>query len=243
MTQQLRLKNDFLKILKTYEASKESQQLLAKARVALFDGPSASGRNTIIYNLVKTGRYQQTISDTTRAIRSNNGVLEQNGVEYWFKTEEEFLEGLKAGSYIEAAVIHDQQVSGVNFAEIARATKSDKIAINDVQPDGIEAFRKYKPDTLCFFVIPPSFEVWEARLNARGAMTDAEKKRRYTSATKEIQHALEADYYKFIVNDNLETATNLIDQICQGTDIETTTSRNTAGTLLKEIEEHLLAEF
>lgn len=242
MTQQLRLKNDFQEILKTYEASKESQQLLTKARVALFDGPSASGRNTIIYNLVMTGRYQQTISDTTRPIRSNNGVLEQNGVEYWFKTEEEFLEGLKAGSYIEAAVIHDQQVSGVNVAEIARATKSDKIAINDVQPDGIEAFRKYNSNTLCFFVIPPSFDVWEARINARGTMTDAEKRRRYTSAIKEIQHALDADYYKFIINNNLETATNLIDQICQGADVETTSSRNTAMMLLNEIEKYLGAE-
>lgn len=239
MTQQLRLKQEFQQLLQTYQASKQSQKLLRQAKIALFNGPTASGRNTIMNSLVATRNYQLMLSDTTRAPRLNNGILEKNGVEYWFKSEEEFLEGLRQGQYIEAAIIHEQQVSGVNIAEINRAVTSGKMVVNDVQPDGIEAFRRYNPNTTCFFVIPPDFRTWESRLNARGEMTKLEKKRRYTSSVQEIEHALDAQYYQFIVNDNLTVAVEKVDAICKNTHVDTTVSRKVAESLLQETRAHL----
>src|SRR5690606_18386338 len=139
-----------------YQPSPAAIRALAGTKIALLDGPSGSGRNTIIRRLAADYGYQQIISDTTRTPRMNNGVLEQNGVEYWFKAEEEVLDGLKNGDYIEAALIHEQQVSGVNAAEIRRIANAGGIAINDVQPDGVRAFITYKPDTVCIFMTPPS---------------------------------------------------------------------------------------
>ncbi len=122
----LKLRDEFEEIIKNYRASQRSQVILQQARIALFDGPSASGRNTIISELVKIGRYHQVVSDTTRLPRINDGLHEQDGREYWFKAEEAFLEGLKQGAYVEAAIIHDQQVSGVSVAEVERAQVNDK---------------------------------------------------------------------------------------------------------------------
>lgn len=235
----LRLKSQFQKVISNYQASQQAQELLAQARIALFDGPSASGRNTIIAELLKTGKYQQIISDTTRPRRSNNGILEQNGVEYWFKSEEDFLDGLKNGAYIEAAIIHDQQVSGVSVREIERIGASNTTAINDVQPDGIEAFRRYNPNIWCFFIIPPSFEVWEARLLARGTISESEKRRRFKSALDEIEHALAADYYTFITNDDLDSTVKVIDAICSGKHMQQNDARLKARQLADAIKLHL----
>ena len=239
MVQELQFKQEFKELLRSYQASRQKKKILTTARIALFDGPSASGRNTIMYRLVETGNYQQFISDTTRRPRMNNGILEKNGVEYWFKTEEEFLKGLEAGDYIEAAIIHEQQVSGMSVREIERVTKEGKIAVNDVQPDGIEAFRGHNTGAIFFFVIPPSFEVWEARLNTRGKMLPIERQRRYRSAVYEIEHALSVDYYNFIINDNLEVATNKVDAICNGAKNDSSSARIVAQGLLADIQSHL----
>lgn len=235
----LSLKQQFKDLLSNYRPNEEVQELLSKAKIALFDGPSGSGRNAIMLELLKIDRYQQIISDTTRPPRSNNGILEQNGVEYWFKSEHEFIEGLRAGNYIEAAIIHDQQVSGVNKSEIERAITVDKIAVNDVQPDGIEAFLKYKHDTVAIFVVPPSFELWQSRLLSRGEMSGNELRRRIESAAEEINHALVAPYYSFIINEDLGEAVQLADTLCSGDRVDTTAGREVASQLLEEINQYL----
>jgi len=71
---------------------------------------TSSGRNTLIRELLKTGEYHFIVSDTTRKPRTNDGVMEQSGVEYWFRDEDEVLQDVKDGKFLEAAVIHSQQV-------------------------------------------------------------------------------------------------------------------------------------
>jgi guanylate kinase len=92
----------------------------------MLSAPTAAGRNTIIKNLIMTGKYFYVISDTTRIPRINNGTPERSGNEYWFKTETEFLDNLKNGEYIETAIIHNQQISGISLTEMHRANRSKK---------------------------------------------------------------------------------------------------------------------
>lgn len=239
MAQQLTYKDEFQKVLKTYAPDRAVQEILKDARIALFDGPSASGRNTIMQRLVETGKYQQIVSDTTRKPRFNNGVPEINGKEYWFKSERDFLDGLQSGQYLEAAIIHDQQVSGVSISELKRISKEGKIAINDIQPDGVEAFRKYKPDTICIFVIPPNFQTWIKRLRIRGEMSEEEQRRRFLSAVDEIEHALAVDYYGLLINNNLEQAVADADALCSGIKSDFSEARTAAKQLLEAIKSHL----
>lgn len=209
-----RLENlsEFKEILKDYKVSPIGRKILASTKLALLVGPSSAGRNTIIRELTKISDYHFIVSDTTRKPRTNDGVLEQNGVEYWFRSEQEFLEDLRQGLYLEAAVIHDQQVSGISIRELSIANKRGEVAITDIEIVGTQNIIKEKPDTEVFFIVPPSFEVWMQRMDGRGVVSPIEKRRRLESAVKEFEAALQADYYIFVVNDSFDHSVEYINQ-------------------------------
>lgn len=191
---------DFQRILKTYKPSLELLDLLHDNKFVLLSAPTAAGRNTIIKNLIMTGKYYYVVSDTTRRPRINNGIPETSGNEYWFKSEEEFLQGLKNGAYVEAAIIHNQQVSGVSLAELRKAAQTGTIAITDIDIHGCDTIKSYSDATIPVFILPPAFPEWMSRLDGRGAMDPEEKRRRLTSAAEEIELALQRSYFRFIVN-------------------------------------------
>jgi len=236
---------DFKQILTTYQLSASAKATLQKTELVLLVGPTSSGKNTIIDELVKTGQYHQIVSDTTRKPRENMGVLEQDGREYWFRPEEQVLADLKNGEFLEAAIIHNQQVSGISIRELERAAAEHKIAINEVETNGAQAIYTAKPDAYFFFVIPPSFDEWMARMSARGALPDDEVHRRLTSAVQELTIGLSRPYYRFIVNETFMHAAKRIDSIVResssaGNNQEQ--ARDIAGRLLNETRAYLEAE-
>ena len=236
---------DFEQALKNYTPSKKTVEILKGMPLVSLIGPTASGRNTLINLLIQSGRYHVVVSDTTRKPRSNNGVMEQNGVEYWFKSEEEFLKGLQDGVYLEAAIIHKQQVSGINSADIEAASKADKIAINEIEINGAGNLHKFKPDTLFIFLLPPSFDVWMERIRGRGDVDEAELYRRLESALTEISSALQEDYYQFVVNYEIHEAAAAVDEIANGRaldDEKQQIGKDHAEQLLVDIQLFLAAE-
>ena len=197
--------------------SDDAKRLLTEHPIVILTAITAAGRNTIIRELVKTGRYRFVVSDTTRPPRENNGVMERDGVEYWFRTEEEVLADLRAGKFVEAAIIHAQQVSGISVRELEDAQNSGQIPINEIEVQGVENVLRTVPGSLIpIFVLPPSYEEWMRRWTARGQISDQEKLRRMESARKELQAALDKTYYHFLVNDDLEKAIKGVDKIAHG---------------------------
>src|SRR5699024_8737685 len=134
--------------------SDEAKALLARTRLVLLVGPSSSGRNTVINELLKTGKYHAIVSDTTRLPRVNNGIPEENGREYWFRAEADVLHDLQNGSFLEAAIIHKQQVSGISMRELAAAADEGKVAINEIEVVGADNIHAAKPDALFVFMLP-----------------------------------------------------------------------------------------
>jgi len=193
--------DEFRDVLRDYHLSKTTLFTLSQTKLVLIIGPTSSGRNTRIKRLLKTGDYHYVVSDTTRHPRINDGVLEQNGHEYWFRTENEMLTDLSEGKYLEAAIIHNQQVSGISVRELEKARDEGRIAITDAEITGASSAVKYKPDTIVIFLLPPSFDEWQRRIKHRGLMTPEEYKRRMQSASKEFEVALSNDYYRFVIND------------------------------------------
>lgn len=212
---ELKHQAEFKKVLANYRLSDEAKHTLQETKLVLLVGPSSSGRNTIINELVKTSHYHYIVSDTTRQPRVNNGILEQNGREYWFRNEEEILADLQKGEFLEAAVIHNQQVSGISMRELKAAADKSKIAINEIEVVGADNIHKAKPDAIIFFILPPSFDEWMARMSMRGELPPDEARRRLESAVTEITTGLQRDYYCFIVNDTFSHAAKRIDQIIQ----------------------------
>ena len=207
---------EFEQILRHYHVSPGSRTVLEGLKLVLLAAPTSSGRNTIINELLQTGEYHFVVSDTTRKPRVNNNVSEQDGVEYWFRSEEEVLEDLKQGRFLEAAIIHEQQVSGISIRELEKAKSTNKVAITDIEIAGIDSVLAVKPDTKAIFVLPPNFAQWHERLKQRGDMTKPELVRRMHSAASELRHAIEEDHYSLIINDDLKEAVEHVHQIVFG---------------------------
>lgn len=209
--------DEFRQVLTQYHPSDDAKKLLEQLKLVLLVGPSSSGRNTIINELLTTDEYHYIVSDTTRQPRVNNGILEQNGREYWFRAEADILHDLQAGQFLEAAIIHNQQVSGISIRELQSAASEGKIAINEIEVMGADNIHEAKPDTLFLFVMPPSFDEWMARIVQRGELPADEMQRRLESAVEEITIALSRDYYRFVVNNTFKQTTQTVhEMITQG---------------------------
>jgi guanylate kinase len=207
---------EFKDILETYHLSERAKQVLENLKLVLMVAPTSGGKNTVIQRKLESGRYYYIVSDTTRPPRNNNGVMEQDGREYWFRTEEAMLANLKAGNYLEAELIHNQQVSGISIGELEKAQSQGKIAITDVDPQGVHNIVKAKPDTCVVMLLPPSYDEWQKRLSSRGVMRPDEQKRRLETAARLLQDGLDNDFYHFVITENIDQSAAIIDAIVEG---------------------------
>lgn len=242
MVPQLKHKEAFQKILQKYKVSPEGQQALKGLKMLVMFAPTAAGRNTIAKRLAETGRYVFVVSDTTRPKRVKDGVeVEHEGVEYFFKSEEEMLGGLVEGKYLEAAIIHNQQVSGTSIRELAAIHEQGKTPVLEVQHDGASVIHTLRPDSFFLFILPPNFDIWMERIHKRSDMTQQELQNRLKSAQKEIIQALDADWYHFIVNDDLEKTLKFIQNMVENgvSTLDDTSARATAMRLLTDVGKHI----
>ncbi|HVO86601.1 MAG TPA: hypothetical protein VMT23_02615 [Candidatus Binatia bacterium] len=212
----LKLHTQFQQILQNYRVSASAEALLKEIKLVLLLAPSSTGRNTIIRQLVDTEHYHYIISDTTRQPRVNDGVQEQNGKEYWFKSEEEVLAGLQAGEYLEAEVLHNQQVSGISMRELELAKNEQKVAITDVDIQGVHNILRAKPDTVVVLLLPPSFDELLRRMSQRGVMRGGEERRRLETAAKIFEDGVNQHYYRYVIAEDIKQSAGIIDSIASG---------------------------
>ncbi len=214
-TPHLERRPEFEAILHDYRPSPDTIATLAHTKLVTLTAPSATGRNSIIDELIKTGRYHFIISDTTRQPRMNKGVWEQSGREYFFRTEQEMLTDLNEGAFIEAELIHNQQVSGISVREVERAYSTHKIAIADVDIEGGINIARIKPDAISICMLPPSFDAWITRMRGRSNFTAPELHRRLQQATKIFRMALSHSHFIFVINDDFKVAVQTVDDIAR----------------------------
>ncbi len=208
--------SDFQEILETYSPSQSSIDSF-RSTVSLFViGTTGSGRNTLIEELLETGGYYFVRSNTTRPRRMHNGRLEHNGEFYWHITEDEFLNGLKEGLYLEAAIIHKQQVSGSIVTEYQKAGSQGLVAVTDIEGIyGPETMRRYNPKAHFVFILPPVFPEWMARWEKRGQLPPEERHQRLLTSQEELKIALGRDYYSLIISGDLAHNVDLVKNIVE----------------------------
>lgn len=231
---ELRLLAQFDEVLRNYQYSDAAKKILADTKLVLLVGATASGRNTAIQELIKTGRYYFIVSDTTRPPRENNGVMERDGVEYFFRTEEEMLEEIKNGEFLEAEIIHGRQVSGISMRELQKANQEGKIAVTDVDIGGIQNVIALKPDTVAILMLPPSFEVWQRRIIGRGDMPQDVYKSRLETAVRIFEAARDNPLLHFVINDTVADSARRIDELANG-NLPDERSEQAAHILLEEL--------
>jgi len=241
MTVILKNIDQFREVLQSYEPSERAIKSIHDIPVALFTGVSGAGRNTIINHLVETGRYRFIVSDTTRPPKVRDGQLEQDGVHYHFRNEQDVLKDLRNGEFLEAEVIHNQQVSGISIRELENGGKSGKILITDVDVEGPANVLRAKPNARVFFIVPPSYEEWLKRLKARETMSNEELANRTQTAIRIIKHALQQENYSFVINESSLESAHMVDAQMQQDAIDREHDaevREIAKKILAQLQEH-----
>ncbi|MDN5108213.1 guanylate kinase [Aliarcobacter butzleri] len=174
-----------------------------KGAILIISGPSGCGKSTLLKEVYKNiSDYYFSISTTTREPR----VGEVNGVDYFFVSKEEFEEDIKKGNFLEYAKVHDNYY-GTSLKPIIKALNEGKLVIFDIDVQGHHLVRKKMNDSVTsVFITTPSLKVLEERLNNRNSDSLEVIEKRVKNAKKEIEFFDDYDY--FIVNDNLESASN-----------------------------------
>lgn len=187
-------------------------------------GTSGAGKNTLTDKLLADypDTYHEFITHTTRKPRVNDGVMEQNHVEYHFVSVETAEEMLDDKDYIEAN-FYSGNIYGTSLSEMELAKKEHKIIIGDIDANGVGNFVKLGLKVRPVFVLPPSYEVWQQRLLKRyeGHEIDrADWQRRIVTAKHELELALQNGYYYLVINDDLDATAKLINDIAHGERVE-----------------------
>jgi guanylate kinase len=200
-----------------YRVPQAAAELIRSTDIVFLVGVAGAGKDTIINELLKSGDYHYIVSHTTRAPRHNHGVLERDGFEYHFIDRAEAERMLDAEEFIEAKLVHGN-IYGTSVAEIQTAKDKSEIAISEIEVQGIAEYRSVSDTVLPIFLLPPSYDIWQQRLTKRygDAIDTDDLRKRLLTAQDELQEALSKDYYEFVVNDDLNIAISIVDQIAHG---------------------------
>lgn len=165
----------------------------------VLSGFSGSGKGTVVKEVMKkySDTYALSISATSRQPRPG----ERDGIEYFFKTREEFEEMIAKDELVEYA----QYVSnyyGTPKAYVEEQLAAGKDVILEIEIQGALKIKEKFPDTLLLFMTPPSADELKDRLVGRGTESMDVVASRLARAVEEAQGIEKYDY--LIVNDDLE---------------------------------------
>ena len=174
-----------------------------QGKLIIFSAPSGSGKSTIINKLMSEyglrGRF--SISATSRKPRGS----EQDGVEYYFLTEEDFRRQISEGDFLEYEEVYPGCFYGTLRSEVDRTLARGENVILDIDVQGgLNVKKIYGDRALTLFIQPPSIERLRERLERRGTDAPEVIERRLAKAETELSFAHRYD--AVVVNDDLEEA-------------------------------------
>lgn len=169
-------------------------------KLLIFSAPSGAGKTTIVRHLLdKFPQLAFSISATSRSRRSH----EQDGVHYYFLTEDDFRQKITANEFVEWEEVYPHQFYGTLKTEVERIWQEGKVVVFDVDViGGLNIKELYGDLARAVFIKPPSVKHLEKRLRQRGTENEASIEKRVAKAEMEITYGNRFD--DIIINDNLE---------------------------------------
>ena len=170
----------------------------------IFSAPSGSGKSTII-NWLREQHPELnlyfSISCTSRAPRGT----EQDGVEYFFLTPEEFRQKIDNDEFLEYEEVYEDRFYGTLKAQVEKQLEAGQNVVFDVDVKGGINIKRYFGDkAMSIFIQPPSIEELRRRLEKRGTDTQEVIEDRLAKAAYELTFADKFDHV--VINDDLATA-------------------------------------
>lgn len=184
----------------------------------MLSGPSGSGKGTVLKEVLrKSDRIVYSVSATSRSPRAG----EVDGINYYFKSREEFETLIKADAFIEYTETYGNYY-GTLKSEVEKAIENGKNIILEIDPVGARNVRTHYPDAVLMFLVAPDLEVLSSRLSGRGSESAETFKIRHDAALSEMENATLYDYV--VVNDFVERAADDILAIIRAENLRTKNS-------------------
>jgi guanylate kinase len=153
-------------------------------------------------------------------------------VHYHFITEVQFLEILSAGGFLESADVHGAKYgtsqSGVNIG-----LQAGYDMVLEIDWQGATQVRNIYPQATSIFILPPSVETLNERLNNRGQDSGEVIAKRVAAAREEMRHVVEFDYVT--INDNFDVALQDLMAIIRATRLKSQSQLQRYATLIQKL--------
>ena len=178
-----------------------------KGLLIVVSGPSGTGKGTICKRLMqKRDDIFLSVSATTRSPREG----EENGVHYYFMSEEEFQDNIKNGGMLEYAVFC-QNYYGTPKKAVDDMLNAGKNVILEIEVQGAMKVRSKYPEGVYVFVLPPSMSELRHRLTQRGTESADVVEERLKTAFREFEYISKYNY--ILLNDEIDHAVERLESI------------------------------
>ncbi len=180
---------------------------MRRGLLVVLSGPSGVGKGTVCSLLRRRmPELVYSVSATTRSPRTG----EQDGVNYFFKTKEQFRDMIARDALLEhAEYVGNYYGTPRDFVE--RTLDSGKDVILEIEVQGALKVKEKFPEGIFIFLLPPSLDVLKQRITGRGTESDELIQSRMTVAAEEMNLLQHYDYA--VVNDEIEAACYRIESI------------------------------
>lgn len=205
--------------------------------LVVFSGFAGSGKGTIMKRLLSEHEecYALSVSATTRNPRPG----EEDGREYFFKTEAEFLQLIEEGKMLEYAN-YVGNYYGTPYAYVEEKLNQGLDVILEIETQGALKVKERFPDTLLLFVMPPDGETLKNRLTGRGTEDETTIQKRMSQAYEE---SLVIDKYDYLImNDEIEKCTQRVHSIIQNEHYKTTHNQTTIDKMKNDLKKYSKGE-
>jgi guanylate kinase len=173
---------------------------MSEGLLLIVSAPSGAGKTSLVAALLERDpQLVVSVSHTTRKRRAT----ERDGVNYHFVDHAQFEQMAQAQEFLEhAEVFGNRYGTSVAAVEVQRQQGRDVILEIDFQ--GATQVRSRCPDTVSVFILPPSTDALQSRLQGRGEDDENAIRERLAKARWEMSHYQDYDY--LLVNDDFDQA-------------------------------------